>query len=64
MEPPRTNASEEVQTENIASYNRAKLVYRLGKSFSRYDTPYDLLPEPNCTMPGGSLCEAPRFRVI
>ncbi|CAA9290587.1 MAG: hypothetical protein AVDCRST_MAG56-4538 [uncultured Cytophagales bacterium] len=45
MELPRINASEEVQAENIASYNHAKLVYRLGKSFSRYDTQYDILPE-------------------
>ncbi len=42
---PRTKASEEVQAENIASYNHAKLVCRLGKSFGRYDTQYDILPE-------------------
>jgi len=45
MELPRTNASEEGQTEDIRSYNHAKLTYRLSKSFSRYDTQYDILPE-------------------
>ncbi len=45
MEPPRINASEDVQTEDIMSYNHAKLTYRLTKSFSRYDSQYDILPE-------------------
>lgn len=45
MEPPRINASEDVQTEDIRSYNHAKLTYRLTKSFSRYDAQYDILPE-------------------
>jgi hypothetical protein len=40
------------------------LIYRLSKSFSRYAAQYDILPEPECTMPGGSLCEALRFWVI
>ena len=38
------NASEEVQAEDNASYNHARLVYRLSKCFSRYDTKYDILP--------------------
>jgi Uma2 family endonuclease len=45
MELPRINASEDLQTEDIVSYNHAKLTYRLSKSFSRYDTQYDILPE-------------------
>ena len=64
MELPRTNASEDGQTEDIASYNHARLVYRLRKYFSRYDAQYDILPEPECAMQCGSLCEAARFWVI
>lgn len=45
MELPRTNASEEGQAEDIASYNRPRLVCRLIKCFSRYDAQYDILPE-------------------
>ncbi len=64
MALPRTNASEDVQTEDIASYNHAKLTYRLGKSFSRYDTQYDILPELGFELLPGSLCEASGFWVI
>jgi hypothetical protein len=64
MELPRTNASKEVQTEDIASYNHAKLTYRLGKSFSRYDTQYDILPKLEFAKQRGTLCEAARFWVI
>jgi hypothetical protein len=42
MEPPRINASEDGQTEDIASYNHARLIYRLTKSFSRYDARLDV----------------------
>jgi hypothetical protein len=45
MEAPWINASEDGQTEGIASYNYARLIYRLTKSFSRYDARYDILPE-------------------
>ncbi len=36
---------EESQTEDIMSYNHAKITYRLAKSLSRYDEQYDILPE-------------------
>ncbi len=36
---------EEFQTEDIMSYNHAKITYRLAKSLSRYDEQYDILPE-------------------
>ncbi len=45
MKPHRINASEDGQTEDIMSYNHARLTYRLTKSFSRYDAKYDILPE-------------------
>lgn len=57
------NASEEVQAEDIASYNHARLVYRLSKCFSRYDAQYDILPEPDFELsqgrakPGLAICE-------
>jgi len=45
MELPQPQVFEDFQTEDIPSYNHAKLTYRLTKSFSRYDTQYDILPE-------------------
>ncbi len=45
MESSQYNVSEEFQTEDIMSYNHAKLTYRLTKSLGRYDTQYDILPE-------------------
>ncbi len=36
---------EEFHTEDIMSYNHAKLTYRLTKNLSRYDEQYDILPE-------------------
>ncbi len=36
---------EEFQTEDIMSYNHAKITYRLTKTLSRYDEKYDILPE-------------------
>ena len=38
-------AIEEFQTEDIMSYNHAKITYRLAKTLSRYDEQYDILPE-------------------
>jgi Uma2 family endonuclease len=37
--------TEEYQTEDIMSYNHAKITYRLAKSLSRFDDRYDILPE-------------------
>jgi len=37
--------TEEFQTEDIMSYNHAKLTYRLTKMLSKYDEKYDILPE-------------------
>lgn len=45
METPPVDSVEEFHTEDIMSYNHAKLTYRLSKSFSRYDQQYDILPE-------------------
>jgi Uma2 family endonuclease len=36
---------EEFQTEDIMSYNHAKITYRLTKMLSRFDETYDILPE-------------------
>ncbi|MDZ7898765.1 MAG: Uma2 family endonuclease [Arcicella sp.] len=36
---------EEFQTEDIMSYNHAKITYRLAKTLSRFDEKYDILPE-------------------
>ena len=36
---------EEFQTEDIMSYNHAKITYRLTKMLSRYDEQFDILPE-------------------
>ncbi len=36
---------EEFQTEDVMSYNHAKITYRLAKNLSRYDQQYDILPE-------------------
>ena len=36
---------EEFQTEDIMSYNHAKITYRLTKILSQYDEQYDILPE-------------------
>jgi Uma2 family endonuclease len=36
---------EEFQTEDIMSYNHAKITYRLTKMLSQYDEQYDILPE-------------------
>ena len=36
---------EEFQTEDVMSYNHAKITYRLTKMLSRYDEQYDILPE-------------------
>jgi len=36
---------EEFQTEDVTSYNHAKITYRLAKILSRYDEQYDILPE-------------------
>ena len=36
---------EEFQTEDIMSYNHAKIIYRLTKILSQYDEQYDILPE-------------------
>lgn len=35
----------EFQTEDVVSYNHAKITYRLAKSLGRYDEQYDILPE-------------------
>ena len=35
----------EFQTEDIMSYNHAKITYRLTKMLSHYDEKYDILPE-------------------
>ena len=45
METSSFDLIEEFHTEDIISYNHAKLTYRLSKSFSRYDEQYDILPE-------------------
>lgn len=45
METSAIEVSEEFQTEDINSYNHAKLTYRLTKNLSRYDEHYDILPE-------------------
>lgn len=45
MEALSFDLTEEFHTEDIMSYNHAKLTYRLSKSFSRYDEQYDILPE-------------------
>jgi Uma2 family endonuclease len=36
---------EEFQTEDVMSYNHAKITYRLAKNLSHYDQQYDILPE-------------------
>lgn len=45
METPPFDLIEEFQTEDIMSYNHAKITYRLAKTLSRYDDKYDILPE-------------------
>lgn len=45
MEETSVDLIEEFQTEDIVSYNHAKLTYRLSKSFGRYDEKFDILPE-------------------
>jgi Uma2 family endonuclease len=45
MEAQSFDLIEEFHSEDIMSYNHAKLTYRLSKSFSRYDEQYDILPE-------------------
>lgn len=45
METASLELIEEFHSEDIMSYNHAKLTYRLSKSFSRYDDQYDILPE-------------------
>lgn len=45
METPNYDMFEEFQTEDVMSYNHAKLTYRLTKTLSRYDEQYDILPE-------------------
>jgi len=45
MEASSFDLIEEFHTEDIISYNHAKLTYRLSKSFSQYDEQYDILPE-------------------
>jgi Uma2 family endonuclease len=45
METPQLMIAEEFQTEDVISYNHAKLTYRLAKSLSRYDEQFDILPE-------------------
>jgi Uma2 family endonuclease len=45
METAVLDLIEEFQTEDIMSYNHAKLTYRLTKSLSQYDDQYDILPE-------------------
>ena len=45
MESIVFNEVEEFQTEDVMSYNHAKITYRLAKNLSRYDQQYDILPE-------------------
>ncbi len=45
MEATPVDLIEEFHTEDIISYNHAKITYRLAKSLSQYDTQYDILPE-------------------
>lgn len=45
METASFDLIEEFQTEDIMSYNHAKIIYRLTKTLSRYDEQYDILPE-------------------
>lgn len=45
METPLIEVLDEFQTEDVMSYNHAKLTYRLAKSMSRYDEKFDILPE-------------------
>lgn len=45
METPQSELLDEFQTEDVMSYNHAKLTYRLAKSMSRYDETFDILPE-------------------
>ncbi|GAB3916275.1 Uma2 family endonuclease [Larkinella terrae] len=45
METPQFDVFEEFQTEDVMSYNHAKLIYRLTKSLGKYDEQYDILPE-------------------
>jgi Uma2 family endonuclease len=45
MEPIVFDEVEEFQTEDVKSYNHAKITYRLAKNLSRYDQQYDILPE-------------------
>lgn len=45
MEETSVDLLEEFQTEDVMSYNHAKLTYRLSKSFGRYDEKFDILPE-------------------
>lgn len=45
MEIASTDVFEEFQTEDIMSYNHAKLTYRLTKTLGQYDEQYDILPE-------------------
>ena len=43
----------ESQTEDVMSYNHAKITYRLAKSLGRYDERYDILPELEFELPYG-----------
>ncbi len=45
METSQIELVEEFQTEDIMSYNHAKLNYRLTKALGRYDHQFDILPE-------------------
>lgn len=45
METPQYDLFEEFQTEDVMSYNHAKLTYRLTKSLGQYDEQFDILPE-------------------
>ncbi|WP_421827421.1 Uma2 family endonuclease [Larkinella sp.] len=45
METPQYDVFEEFQTEDVMSYNHAKLTYRLTKSLGQYDELFDILPE-------------------
>ncbi|MGA0560323.1 Uma2 family endonuclease [Larkinella sp. VNQ87] len=45
METTQQDVFDEFQTEDVMSYNHAKLTYRLAKSLSQYDEQFDILPE-------------------